>query len=65
MTKINAGESAATVRRTADPFCPDHGMPLLDERKTEAFVVLLDWPGTTIVAHACEARLEIRKSYAD
>jgi hypothetical protein len=35
-------------------------MPLLDERKVQAYITLLDWTDAS-AAHACEARLEIRK----
>lgn len=44
--------------------CPEHVVPLLDERKVDAYVTLLDWRGTTVVVHACEARLEIAKEWA-
>lgn len=40
--------------------CPDHAVPLLDVRRVDAFITLLDWP-SGVVVHACERELEITR----
>lgn len=41
-------------------LCEEHAVPLLDKRKVEAFILLMDWDNATI-QHACEHRMTIKR----
>jgi hypothetical protein len=52
------------MSRAGPRRCLEHDRPLIGRRRTAALAVVLDWH-KSVVVHACEARLEMRRADDD